>query len=99
MPENPLKNLAALDPAMMKKMGEDDGFVFSDGALPKKVKYLIALAFDASHGAAGGVGALARQAMAAGATREEIAETLRVVYHLSGVGGLYTASFGLEGLV
>jgi len=30
-------------------------FVFADGALPKKFKLLIGMAFDASHGAVGGV--------------------------------------------
>jgi hypothetical protein len=35
----------------------------------------------------------------AGATRQEIAETLRVAYHLTGVGCLYTASRALGDLV
>jgi alkylhydroperoxidase/carboxymuconolactone decarboxylase family protein YurZ len=45
------------------------------------------------------VKALAHAAMAEGATIEEIAEVLRVAYHLSGVGTLYTASSGLKDLV
>jgi len=56
-------------------------------------------AFDAAEGAAGGVRALAEQAMKAGATKEEIAETLRVAFHLSGVGSLYAASFGLKDIL
>ena len=41
-------------------------------------------AFDAAHGAANGVRALAGQAKAAGATDQEIAEVIRVAYHLAG---------------
>jgi alkylhydroperoxidase/carboxymuconolactone decarboxylase family protein YurZ len=37
--------------------------------------------------------------MKEGASREEIAETLRVAFHLSGVGALYTASAGLKDMV
>jgi alkylhydroperoxidase/carboxymuconolactone decarboxylase family protein YurZ len=62
----------------------------------RKVKLLIAMAFDAAHGAEKGVRSLASQARKAGATNQEIAEALRVAYHLSGVGGLYSASAGLE---
>ncbi|MDD8029253.1 MAG: hypothetical protein PHE62_06875 [Acidobacteriota bacterium] len=37
--------------------------------------------------------------MRAGATKEEIAETLRVAFLLSGVGSLYAASFGLKDIL
>ena len=37
--------------------------------------------------------------MKAGATKEEIAEALRVAFHLSGVGCLYAASFGLKDIL
>ncbi len=37
--------------------------------------------------------------MKAGATKEEIAEALRVAFHLAGVGSLYAASFGLKDLL
>lgn len=65
----------------------------------RKFKLLVALAFDAAHGAEKGVRALAGAATAAGATKQEIAEVLRVAYHLNGVGTLYTAARGLEDLV
>jgi alkylhydroperoxidase/carboxymuconolactone decarboxylase family protein YurZ len=55
-------------------------------------------AFDAVDGAADGVSFLARAAMREGATKEEIAETLRVAAHLGGVGCLYTASAALKEL-
>ncbi|SNQ62190.1 carboxymuconolactone decarboxylase family protein [Candidatus Methanoperedens nitratireducens] len=72
--------------------------VFADGALPGKFKLLIAMAFDASYGAVQGVKVLAQQAMEAGATKEEIAEALRVAQHLSGVGCIYTAGQALKEL-
>jgi alkylhydroperoxidase/carboxymuconolactone decarboxylase family protein YurZ len=98
MPENPLATLEKLDPAMMKHLRDSDALIYGDGALPRKIKLLMAMAFDAAGGADQGVRALAAQAMKAGATKEEIAETLRVAFHLSGVGTLYTASQGLKDL-
>lgn len=95
----PLETLAKLDPKAIAQLEASDRFVFDDGALPAKVKLLIALAFDAAHGASDGVGALARRAMKAGATGAEIAEAVRVAGHLSGVGALYTASRGLSGVL
>ena len=41
---------------MLKRLREQDEFVYADGALPRKVKLLMAMAFDAAH--LGGVGAL-----------------------------------------
>jgi alkylhydroperoxidase/carboxymuconolactone decarboxylase family protein YurZ len=99
MPDHPLSTLRKLDPEFMKHLEETDALVYADGALPRKVKLLMAMAFDAAEGAAGGVRALAEQAMKAGATKEEIAETLRVAFHLSGVGSLYAASFGLKDIL
>jgi alkylhydroperoxidase/carboxymuconolactone decarboxylase family protein YurZ len=99
MPDHPLATMRKLDPEFMKRVEDTDGLIFCDGALPRRIKLLIAMAFDAAHGASGGVRALAEQAMKAGATKEEIAEALRVAFHLSGVGCLYAASFGLKDLL
>jgi len=99
MPEDPLGTLKKLDPRYMEEFGKMEDLVYSDGALPKKVKLLMALAFDAANGAVNGVAALARQAMAAGASRQEIAETLRVAAQLGGEGTLFTASVALKGIV
>jgi alkylhydroperoxidase/carboxymuconolactone decarboxylase family protein YurZ len=96
MAGNPLETLARLDPGMMEKLKTGDQFVFADGALPGRIKLLIALAFDAAHGASEGVAALAQRAIKAGATTAEIAEAVRVAWHLAGVGSLYTASRGLK---
>jgi alkylhydroperoxidase/carboxymuconolactone decarboxylase family protein YurZ len=95
MPHDPLEMIGRIDPEMLKRLREQNEFVFADGALPRKVKLLIAMAFDAAHGAENGVRSLARQATKAGASSQEMAEALRVAYHLSGVGALYVASAGL----
>ena len=63
----------------MKHVDDTDALVYADGALPRKVKLLMAMAFDAADGAPGGSG-LAEQAMKAGATKPEIAEALRVAF-------------------
>lgn len=96
MPDHPLALLEKIDPEFMKKIAETNALVYADGALSRKVKLLMALAFDAAHGAVNGVRALGAQALAAGATPTEIAETLRVAYQLSGVGSLYVAAQGLK---
>jgi alkylhydroperoxidase/carboxymuconolactone decarboxylase family protein YurZ len=99
MPEHPLAAIQKIDPKMMDHLKDMSELIYSSGALPKKIKLLMAMAFDAAHGADLGVKALAHAATAEGATMEEIAEALRVAYHLSGVGTLYTASSGLKDLV
>ena len=67
-----------LDPQFMKHIADTDALVYADGALPRCIKLLIAMAFDAAHGAPGGVRALAEQALKCGATKEQVAEALRV---------------------
>lgn len=96
MPYDPLETLGRIDCEMLKRVREQNEFVYTDGALPRKVKLLIAMAFDAAHGAENGVRSLANQAKKAGASTQEIAEALRVAYHLNGVGALYTAAAGLK---
>jgi len=98
MAENPLAALGKIDPAMLKHLKDSDELIYGDGALPRKIKLLIALALDAAHGASEGVRALAGAARKTGASSQEIAECLRVAYHLAGVGALYTASQGLKDL-
>jgi alkylhydroperoxidase/carboxymuconolactone decarboxylase family protein YurZ len=98
MQEHPLKTLEKLDPKLLSLVEDTRQLALSDGALPKKFKLLIALALDAAHGAVDGVKSLAQAAMHAGATKEEIAEALRVAQYISGVGSLYTASRALREL-
>jgi alkylhydroperoxidase/carboxymuconolactone decarboxylase family protein YurZ len=99
MTETPLKIYEKLDPDLLKHIENSRDFVFADGALPRKFKLLIAMAFDASYGAVNGVKSLAQQALEAGATKEEIAESVRVAQYLSGVGSVYTAAQGLKDLL
>ena len=99
MPEDPLAALKKIDPRMKDHLEEMSELIYGDGALPKKFKLLVAMAFDAAQGADLGVRALARAAICEGATPQEIAEVLRVAYHLTGVGTLYSASNGLREIV
>ena len=99
MPENPLEVIEALDPELFSAVEGARKLSLTDGALPRKYKYLIAMVLDAAHGAEGGVRNLARAALHAGATREELAEALRVGYFIEGVGCVYTAANGLAGLL
>ena len=64
MPENPLSTITKLDPLFMEQMKKLDDFIYGEGVLPRKFKYLIAMAFDAVDGAGDGVGFLARAAHA-----------------------------------
>ncbi len=99
MAEHPLKIFEKIDPELLKLVKETNAFALADGALPRKIKFLIAMALDASEGAVEGVKALAEQAMKAGATKEEIVETIRVTQFISGVGSVYTAARALKGIV
>jgi AhpD family alkylhydroperoxidase len=95
MDQHPLETIKELDPEFFDLVLQSGERTFQDGALSGKTKYLIAMALDAAHGAAGGVSALARQAVERGASKEEIMEALRVANYVSGVGSVYTASYGL----
>jgi alkylhydroperoxidase/carboxymuconolactone decarboxylase family protein YurZ len=99
MPEHPLRVLADNDPELMKLAEKAEALEFSDGALPKKIKLLIALAIDVTIGAPGGVHVLARQAMGAGASASEIMETIRVAHFVGGQSKLYVAAQGLKELL
>ena len=96
--EDPLKVFEELDPELLNLVENTKELALAEGALPKKFKLLIAMALDASHGTVQGVNALAQAAMQAGATKEEITETLRVAQYISGVGSVYTAAHALKEL-
>jgi len=98
MAEHPLKIFEKIDPELLKLVRETNSFALAEGALPRKFKLLIAMVLDASHGAVRGVKSLAEQAMKAGATKEEIVETIRVAQYISGVGSVYTAADALREL-
>jgi alkylhydroperoxidase/carboxymuconolactone decarboxylase family protein YurZ len=92
MAEHPLKILEKIDPELLKLVQNTNAFALADGALPRKIKLLIAMALDAAHGAVEGVKSLTQQAMQAGATKEEVVEALRVAQYVSGAGAVYTAA-------
>jgi len=98
MSENPLKIFEKLDPELLELVENTRELALTDGALPRKFKFLIAMALDASHGTVQGVKALAQAAVQAGATKEEITEALRVAQYISGVGSVYTAAHALKEL-
>ena len=60
------------DVEMAKMHDQLDSMAFSDGRLPKKIKLLMAMAIDVSHGKEGSVKVYASRAKEAGATEEEI---------------------------
>jgi len=92
MVENPLNIIGKLDLELFKNVEATETLALADGVLPRKVKLLMAMALDASHGAVEGVKSLTLQAMKAGATKQEIMETLRVAQYISGVGCVHTAA-------
>jgi len=71
MAENPLAIIGELDVELFKNVEATQTLALADGVLPGKVKLLMALALDASHGTIEGTRALTQQAMKAGATKEE----------------------------
>ncbi|MCK4827342.1 carboxymuconolactone decarboxylase family protein [bacterium] len=73
--------------------------LFQDGALSKKFKILMAMALDAIKSAAGGVRSYTLKALDAGATWDEIKESLRVAYYIGHAGPLWTAIHGLDDVV
>jgi alkylhydroperoxidase/carboxymuconolactone decarboxylase family protein YurZ len=95
---NPLASYEAIDGealALVRQLGD---CAFCEGALPKKIKLLMAMILDASHGAVGGVRSLAMQAQAEGATKQEIAEALRVALAVNGSSCIYVAAAALRDL-
>lgn len=98
MAEHPLKIFEKVDPELLKIVQNTNAFALADGALPRKIKLLIAMALDAAHGTVEGVKALTEQAMKAGATKEEVMETLRVAQYISGVGSVFTAARAFQEL-
>lgn len=98
MADRPLKIFEKIDPELLKLVQNTSSLALADGALPRKVKLLMAMALDASQGAAEGVKSLAGQAMKAGATKEELAEAIRVAQYICGVGSVYTAAHAFKEL-
>lgn len=96
MPEHPLSIYQDLDPELLKVVNDTQNLALADGVLPRKTKLLIAMVLDAVHGATDGVRSLAIQALASGATKQEIGEVLRVAQFICGAGCVYTAAKALK---
>ena len=99
MQENPFTSLEKLDPKLAGLLDQSRSLAFTDGALPRKYKLLVALALQSAHLADEAIKSFAGMALQAGATREEIAEVLRVVQYINGVGGVLTAASALQHLL
>jgi alkylhydroperoxidase/carboxymuconolactone decarboxylase family protein YurZ len=98
MSGNPLDSYRKIDPEVIKSFENLQDLALSEGELPQKIKLLIAMAIDAEHGALQGAIALGKRAIAVGATKEEIIETLRVAYYIGGTSALYTSAMTLQSL-
>ena len=99
MAENPLTTIQKLDPELFQAVEAGRKLSLSEGALPAKTKSLIAMALDPPNGTEEGTANLARAALHAGATKEEIAETIRVAHFICGAGAVYTAAHALKDIV
>jgi len=95
MNTNPLDPIKNLDGKLYDAIAVNRNLAFEDGALPKKIKLLIALAVDSAKGTAPGVASLVGQARVVGATDREIAEVFRVVHYICGAGSIYPSAAGL----
>lgn len=81
------------DPEMLEHMNAVVDFTGKDGALPAKVKTLMAMLADALLAHPDGVSSLADRARSQGATEQEIAETVRMAFQCGGMPGLVTGTY------
>ncbi len=79
-------------PDLLKEVGSVRESVLADGALSLKVKTLMTMLCDALLGHHDGVTAIANRARAAGASEEEIAETVGVAFLFGGMPALVTGA-------
>jgi alkylhydroperoxidase/carboxymuconolactone decarboxylase family protein YurZ len=99
MDEHPLKIIQDKDNDFFNIIEASLENALSEGSIPLKYKFLIAMALDAEHGAVDGVKGLALQAMEAGATKEEIMEAVRIANYIGGIGSVYTAANALRDIL
>jgi len=99
MEEHPLNIIKEKDSDLFNIVEATRDNALSEGSIPLKYKFLIALALDADHGTVDGVKELAVHAIAEGATKEEILEAVRIANCIGGVGSVYTAADALRDLL
>jgi len=83
------------DPELLDHMNSLREFASKDGALPARIKTLMAMLVDAVLGHRDGVKAIAQRARQQGASEEEIAETVRVAFLCAGMPGLVIGTYAL----
>ena len=79
-----LKTLGDIDPEFLHKYRRCDDKILTDGALPAKMKILMALAVVASKQCESCTVSQMKSALKNGATKEEIMETMEVIFITSG---------------
>ncbi|QGU00194.1 hypothetical protein SYNTR_1600 [Candidatus Syntrophocurvum alkaliphilum] len=91
-----VEEMKQYDPEYAEVIHEVVSKALDTRALDDKTKLLIVLALDAIKGASEGVKVLAKQARMAGASDEEIQETLRLAYFVSGMDVVKTSLNAFE---
>ncbi|MDE0822469.1 MAG: carboxymuconolactone decarboxylase family protein [Dehalococcoidia bacterium] len=79
-------------PDILKVSEDARDAILPDGALSNKTKTLMTMLCDALLGHGGGVTTIANRARAAGASEEEIAETVGVAFLMGGLPALVTGA-------
>ena len=79
-------------PDILKVSEDARDSILPDGALSNKTKTLMTMLCDALLGHGGGVTTIANRARAAGASEEEIAETVGVAFLMGGLPALVTGA-------
>ena len=99
MSKDPLQVIIDSDAEFFQLIEETCETSFQDDGIPLKYKLLMAMALDASKGAANGVTSLAVQAMEAGATKEEVMQAVKITHYICGVGSVYVAANALKNVL
>ena len=79
-------------PDILKVADDTREAILPDGALSNKAKTLMTMLCDALLGHGGGVSTIANRARAAGASEDEIAETVGVAFLMGGLPALVTGA-------
>jgi alkylhydroperoxidase/carboxymuconolactone decarboxylase family protein YurZ len=87
-----IERLEAHDPEFVDQVRGLSNMLMTDGALPARMKTLMALLGEALLRRESGVKVLATVARNLGATRAEINETIRLAFLLGGLSGLAAAT-------
>jgi AhpD family alkylhydroperoxidase len=92
----PVAQLRQAIPGVFKAYADMHHAVITDGALPAKIKEIIALAIAVTRECDGCIAAHARSAVRAGATAEEVAEAMGVTILMNGGPGTVYGPRALE---